>query len=104
MNYNLKNNKIYTQKDYILILFKNKLINGEYLPAFNFEENFLRNFMDSQNEACQNLWDYPLDEWEHIKENDLNVVLVDTSYKNKNGEFIEEYRFFEVPDEDDIII
>lgn len=44
------------------------------------------------------LWDYPLDEIEHIVENGINVVLVDVSGFNANDEWITEYRWFEVPE------
>ena len=43
------------------------------------------------------LWDYPLDEIDHIVENNLNVVLVDVS-GFKGDEWIAEYRWFEVPE------
>ena len=42
------------------------------------------------------LWDYPLDEIEHIVENNVPVVLVDVSGFNKNDQWITEYRWFEV--------
>jgi hypothetical protein len=44
------------------------------------------------------LWDYPLDEIDHIVENELNVVLVDTSYVDDDTcELVNEYRWFEIP-------
>ena len=42
------------------------------------------------------LWDYPLTEIDHIVENEINVVLVDVSHYNAKGEFITEFRWFEV--------
>ena len=45
------------------------------------------------------LWDYPLDEIDHIVENNLNVVLVDVSGFNEDGEWVQEYRWFEVPED-----
>lgn len=46
----------------------------------------------------ENLWNYPLTEIEHIVENKINVVLVDISdYDVKSGNWITEYRWFEVP-------
>lgn len=48
--------------------------------------------------ASNPLWDYPLDEIDHIVENKLNVVLVDVSGFNANDEWIQEYRWFEVPE------
>lgn len=44
------------------------------------------------------LWDYPLDEIEHIVENEINVVLVDVSGFNEKDEWIAEFRWFEVPE------
>lgn len=44
------------------------------------------------------LWDYPLDEIEHIVENGINVVLVDVSGFNEKDEWIAEFRWFEVPE------
>lgn len=48
----------------------------------------------------ENLWDYPLTEINHIVENKINVVLVDVSdYDVKTGNWIKEYRWFEVPED-----
>lgn len=44
------------------------------------------------------LWDYPLTEIDHIVENNLNVVLVDCSHY-EGDTFINEYRWFEVPED-----
>ena len=44
------------------------------------------------------LWDYPLTEIDHIVENDLNVVLVDCSHY-EGDTYINEYRWFEVPED-----
>lgn len=44
------------------------------------------------------LWDYPLDEIEHIVENGINVVLVDVSGFNEDDAWITEFRWFEVPE------
>ena len=44
------------------------------------------------------LWDYPLTEIDHIVENNLNVVLVDCSHYEGDA-FINEYRWFEVPED-----
>lgn len=49
--------------------------------------------------CLENLWDYPLTEIEHIVENKINVVLVDVSdYDVKGGNWVKEYRWFEVPE------
>ena len=47
------------------------------------------------------LWDYPLSEIDHIVENELDVVLVDTSYVDDTTyELVNEYRWVEIPKED----
>ena len=45
------------------------------------------------------LWDYPMDEIDHIKENNIPVVLVDVSGFDENDEWKTEYRWFEVPED-----
>lgn len=44
------------------------------------------------------LFDYPLDEIDHIVENNINVVLVDVSCFDKHGIWHHEIRWFEVPE------
>ena len=67
-----------------------------FCPITTGDENELRNLLDSN--GYDNLWDYPMDEIEHIVENDIPVVLVDTSYINKKGEICSEHRWVELPD------
>lgn len=43
--------------------------------------------------------DYSLDEIDHIVENNLNVVLVDVSGFNEDDEWVQDYRWFEVPED-----
>ena len=43
------------------------------------------------------LWDYPLNEIDHIVENDINVVLVDVMVTNEDDEFEHKLRWFEIP-------
>jgi hypothetical protein len=45
------------------------------------------------------LYDYPLDEIQHIVENEINVVLVDVSGFDKNDKWATEYRWFQVPED-----
>ena len=45
------------------------------------------------------LWDYPMDEIDHIVANGIPVVLVDVSGFNENDKWVEEYRWFEVPED-----
>lgn len=44
------------------------------------------------------LWDYPLDEIDHIVENKLNVVLVEIGYFDDDDILHKELRWFEVPE------
>lgn len=67
-----------------------------FCPITNGDENELRHILN--NEGYENLWDYSLDEIDHIVENNLNVVLVDTSYVDVEiCELVNEYRWFEIP-------
>ena len=80
--------KIYTVKQYC----------KEYLgfiPDIEGTEDELRNILD--NEGCDETWDFPLDEIDEIVENELDVVLVDTSYTSSKGKKVKEYRWFEIP-------
>lgn len=52
-----------------------------------------------ENNVDNTIWDYPLDEIEEIVENDINVVLVDVTGIDKDGRWIKECRWFEVPEE-----
>lgn len=44
------------------------------------------------------LWNYPLSEIDHIVANNLNVVLVELTGDDENGEWSTVYRWFEVPE------
>ena len=65
------------------------------------KEGEVRDILDKA--GYDNLWDYPLDEIDHIVENNLSVVLVDTTYiaNNDDGDVIQvpEYRWFQVPED-----
>lgn len=55
--------------------------------------------LQSRN-GFEDLWNYPLNEIEHIIENETNVVLVDISdVDDESGDWVSEYRWFEVPEE-----
>lgn len=51
-----------------------------------------------ENDTDKTLWDYSLDEIDEIVENNVPVVLVDTTYINEDCEMVYEYRWFEVPE------
>lgn len=49
---------------------------------------------------CGHLWDYPLNDIDHIVENDIPVVLIDCLvYDDDQGQYIHEYRWWEVPED-----
>jgi len=46
----------------------------------------------------RDLWDYPLSEIDEIVHNDVNVVLVELTGENDDGEWVAVYRWYEVPE------
>lgn len=66
-----------------------------FTPITNGEKNELRTLLDHM--GYENLWDYPLDEIEHIIENELPVVLVDTTYIDDDCQMIHEFRWVQIP-------
>ena len=53
-----------------------------------------------EENGFDNLWDYPIDEVDHIVEQGHNVVLVDCMvYFEDKGRYEHEYRWWEVPDD-----
>lgn len=85
----IKSNHIYSLQNFFESYFG-------FCPITTGDENELRNLLDSN--GYNNLWDYPMDEIEHIVENEIPVVLVDTSFVNKCGEICIEHRWVEIPD------
>lgn len=72
----------------------------DFCPFVEKEKGELRDVLDDK--GYYNMWDYPLDEIDHIVENELNVVLVDTSYIDpKTFEIVEEYRWVEIPESEE---
>ena len=89
----VKSEKIYSTTSYC----------SEFLgfyPIPECKEDELREILDER--GYDYLWDYPLTEIDHIVENKLDVVLVDTSYVDeKTHEIIPEYRWFQVETKED---
>lgn len=56
-----------------------------------------------QQKLCDNghklLWDFPLTEIDEIVANNSDVVLVELTGDNENGEWTTVYRWFEVPEQ-----
>ena len=86
----LKLGVIYTPQDYV------EAVTGQ---RCTFDKDIcaeIRKRLAENGFSC--LWDYPLSETKHVVQNKLNVVLVDVSEINRNGEQKKEYRWFEVPE------
>ena len=90
----VKSNGIYSPQNYVCAVtgsyyfFKNKTHPSEEI------QYLLKNDKWDYYE----LWDYPLSEIDHIVENNLNVVLVDCSHYDGDV-YVNEYRWFEVPED-----
>lgn len=84
----IKSGKIYSTQDYCWDFL------GE-CPFVTGEKDELRKLLDK--EGYPELWDYPIDEIEHIVENGIPVVLVDTTYTNDDCEMVHELRWFQIP-------
>ena len=49
---------------------------------------------------CSELWDYPMDEIDHIVENSIPVVLIDCMvYSEERQQYEHEYRWWEIPED-----
>ena len=83
--------KIYSAKEYL------ELITGHsYVISGNDDIAFIENVLKTED-FC--LWNYPLDEIDHIVSENLDVVLVDCMVFNKKASgFEHEYRWFEIHD------
>lgn len=58
--------------------------------------NVLKHY-NKEDDCTETLWDYPLSEIDEIVEGNKAVVLVDVSHF-ENDKYVNEYRWFEVPD------
>ena len=87
----VKSNVVYTPQNYV------SAVTGVYY-IFKHNRHPIEEIQDllQMNDLC--LWDYPLTETAYVVENELNVVLVDCSHY-EGGNYINEYRWFEVPED-----
>lgn len=87
----VKSNGIYAPQNYV------GAVTGNYY-SFKYNEHPADEiqYLLALN-GCE-LWDYPLIEIDHIVENNLDVVLVDCSHYEGDA-FVNEYRWFEVPED-----
>lgn len=91
----VKSNKIYTPSKYLMG------VTGNYYPMRS--KNDIKYITHILNQyGYTELWDFPLNEIDHIVENNLDVILVDCNvYNETTKEFEPEYRWFEVPEDFD---
>lgn len=88
-------NQIYSPQEFV------EEITGEYYIIHDNADRAIHAILRKEgyeNNTTKTLWDYPLDDISEIVANEINVVLVDVSGFNKDGIWVEEYRWFEVPD------
>ena len=87
----VKSNQIYAPQNYV------GAITGSYfISKYDGSIDCIRKHLNRY--GFRFLWDYPLTEIDHIVENNLNVVLVDCSHY-EDDMYVEEYRWFEVPED-----
>ena len=87
-------NKLYSPQEFVEIL------TGKYyiIDCDDDIENIHALLIHEGVESEENpLWDYPLNEIDHIVLNGINVVLVDVIVANDYDEFEHELRWFEIP-------
>ena len=91
----VKSEKIYSPQSYVCAVTGNYyFFNHKTHPA---EEIHILLKMNQTHHNNYELWDYPLTEIEHIVENELDVVIVDCSHY-EGDMYVNEYRWFEVPE------
>ena len=70
----------------------------DFCPMITGNKGELRDLLDDC--GYDDLWDYPLNEIDHIVENNLDVVLVDCTYIDDDTfQQVAEYRWVEIPEE-----
>lgn len=86
----VKSNELFSAQSYL------EMVTG-YCYIVNGDNDIIF-IEDMLNEnGLNHLWNYPLEEIDHIVENNLNVVLVDCCVF-VGGVLTHEYRWFEVPE------
>ncbi len=86
-----KSQRIYSAKEYL------ELVTGKlFIISGNDDITFIENVLKAED-LC--LWNYPLDEIDHIVGEEIDVVLVDCMVlSDEKGGFEHEYRWFEIND------
>lgn len=87
-------NKLYSPSEFVEVLTgKYYIFDGDC--DFDIIHELLR---ENGIESDENpLWDYPLNEIDHIVANNIPVVLVNGMAEDENGDFKHELRWFEIP-------
>lgn len=85
----VKSEKVFSPQEYL------ELVTGKcYIITGDDDVDFIEKTL-AKNARC--LWNYPLNEIDHIVESNLNVVLVECMIWNEDkGEFEHKLRWFEV--------
>lgn len=91
----IKDKNVYSPQSYL------ELVTGNcYVVSGDNDIEFIEKILE-EFDYC--LWNYPVDETDHIKENEINVVPVDCMiYNNKTKEYEHVLRWFEVPEDIEI--
>ena len=92
----VKSKKIYSPSEYLT------LVTGNYHNVTGLDDiKFIEDTLESYD-LC--LWNYPLEEIDHISNENLDVVLVECFvFNEKTNDFDREYRWFEfIPTETDV--
>lgn len=89
-------NKLYSPQEFVEVLTGKCYIFRSDDDIEEIHELLRENGVESEQNP---LWDYPLNEIDHIVLNDINVVLVDVMIINDDDEFEHELRWFEIPEE-----
>ena len=88
----VKSNNLFPPQEYIA------LVTGNYYIVCTGTIEWIHGCLSHNN---LDLWDYPLDEIDHIVENKIPVVLVDCSHY-EGDVYVTELRWFEVPEDIEI--
>lgn len=88
-------NNIYSPQNFLEVLTDKCFIVGD-CPIEDIHEILIQEGIENKCDCT--LWDYPLSEIDEIVANELNVVLVYTSGFDDEDNWVEECRWFEVPD------
>ena len=86
----IKSNKVYNAKEYLKYI--GIETNSNQHPMGDTPFNYIQRVLQENNKP---FWDFPLDFYNNIQNQDPDIVLVDCSYYD-GSKFIQEYRWFEV--------